>query len=66
LVNNAGIYEYLPLEVITQEHFHKHFDLNVLGLYQFFMRLHRIRPPLAPLNKGGTRFFSKSPFLRGI
>jgi 3-oxoacyl-[acyl-carrier protein] reductase len=32
LVNNAGIYEMLPLEQITTEHFHKHFDLNVLGL----------------------------------
>jgi 3-oxoacyl-[acyl-carrier protein] reductase len=32
LVNNAGIYEMLPLEQITAEHFHKHFDLNVLGL----------------------------------
>jgi 3-oxoacyl-[acyl-carrier protein] reductase len=32
LVNNAGTYEFLPLEVITEEHFHKHFDLNVLGL----------------------------------
>jgi 3-oxoacyl-[acyl-carrier protein] reductase len=32
LVNNAGIYEYLPLEQITEEHFHKQFDLNVLGL----------------------------------
>jgi 3-oxoacyl-[acyl-carrier protein] reductase len=32
LVNNAGIYEFLPLESITEEHFHKHFDLNVLGL----------------------------------
>jgi 3-oxoacyl-[acyl-carrier protein] reductase len=32
LVNNAGIYEFLPLEAITAEHFHKHFDLNVLGL----------------------------------
>jgi 3-oxoacyl-[acyl-carrier protein] reductase len=32
LVNNAGIYEFLPLEGITEEHFHKHFDLNVLGL----------------------------------
>jgi 3-oxoacyl-[acyl-carrier protein] reductase len=32
LVNNAGIYEYVPLEDITEEHFHKHFDLNVLGL----------------------------------
>jgi len=32
LVNNAGIYEFSPLEAITEEHFHKHFDLNVLGL----------------------------------
>ena len=32
LVNNAGIYEFAPLEEITPEHFHKLFDLNVLGL----------------------------------
>jgi 3-oxoacyl-[acyl-carrier protein] reductase len=32
LVNNAGIYEFAPLENITAEHFHKLFDLNVLGL----------------------------------
>src|SRR4030088_2419576 len=32
LVNNAGIYEFAPLEEVTAEHFHKHFDLNVLGL----------------------------------
>ena len=32
LVNNAGIYEFLPLEEITEEHFHRQFDLNVLGL----------------------------------
>jgi 3-oxoacyl-[acyl-carrier protein] reductase len=32
LVNNAGIYEFAPLESITPEHFHKLFDLNVLGL----------------------------------
>ena len=32
LVNNAGIYEFGPLEQISPEHFHKHFDLNVLGL----------------------------------
>jgi 3-oxoacyl-[acyl-carrier protein] reductase len=32
LVNNAGIYEFAPLEQITEEHFHKQFDLNVLGL----------------------------------
>jgi 3-oxoacyl-[acyl-carrier protein] reductase len=32
LVNNAGIYEFSPLEAVTTEHFHKQFDLNVLGL----------------------------------
>jgi 3-oxoacyl-[acyl-carrier protein] reductase len=32
LVNNAGIYEFAPLESVTAEHFHKMFDLNVLGL----------------------------------
>src|SRR4051812_29915635 len=32
LVNNAGIYEFKPLEEVTTEHFHKQFDLNVLGL----------------------------------
>jgi 3-oxoacyl-[acyl-carrier protein] reductase len=32
LVNNAGIYEFAPLDSITEEHFHKQFDLNVLGL----------------------------------
>jgi 3-oxoacyl-[acyl-carrier protein] reductase len=32
LVNNAGIYEFAPLEEVTAEHFHKLFDLNVLGL----------------------------------
>ena len=32
LVNNAGIYEFAPLESISAEHFHKHFNLNVLGL----------------------------------
>lgn len=32
LVNNAGVYEFAPLDQITPEHFHKVFDLNVLGL----------------------------------
>jgi 3-oxoacyl-[acyl-carrier protein] reductase len=32
LVNNAGIYDIKPLEEITEEHFHKIFDINVLGL----------------------------------
>ena len=32
LVHNAGIYEFAPLEAVTEEHFHKQFNLNVLGL----------------------------------
>src|SRR5687768_3997418 len=32
LVNNAGIYEFLPLDEVSVEHFRKQFDLNVLGL----------------------------------
>jgi 3-oxoacyl-[acyl-carrier protein] reductase len=32
LVNNAGIYEFAALEEVTAEHFHKIFDVNVLGL----------------------------------
>ena len=31
LVNNAGIFEMLPLEAITEETFHRHFNTNVLG-----------------------------------
>jgi 3-oxoacyl-[acyl-carrier protein] reductase len=32
LVNNAGIYGFAPLEGITEESFHSHFNTNVLGL----------------------------------
>src|SRR2546425_6608633 len=32
LVNNAGVYEFAPLESVTEEHFHRQFNLNVLGL----------------------------------
>lgn len=32
LINNAGIYEFEPLEKVTSAHFHKMFDLNVLAL----------------------------------
>lgn len=32
LVNNAGVYEFAPLEAITEEHFNKQFGTNVLGL----------------------------------
>lgn len=32
LVNNAGIYEFAPIEAVTVEHYRKQFDLNVLGV----------------------------------
>jgi len=34
LVNNAGVYEFAPLEAVTAELFHRHFNINVLGLLQ--------------------------------
>ncbi|MFG1413937.1 MAG: glucose 1-dehydrogenase [Pseudomonadota bacterium] len=32
LVNNAGIYTFAPIEEVNEEHFHRQFDTNVLGL----------------------------------
>jgi 3-oxoacyl-[acyl-carrier protein] reductase len=32
LVNNAGVYEFNPIDAVTPEHFHKQFNVNVLGL----------------------------------
>jgi len=32
LVNNAGVYEFNPIEAVTPEHFHKQLNVNVLGL----------------------------------
>src|SRR6266436_9560201 len=32
LVNNSGVYEFAPIEAITEEQFHKAFNVNVLGL----------------------------------
>jgi len=32
VVNNSGIYEFAPIEEITEEHFHKQFNTNVLGV----------------------------------
>src|ERR1700689_1949008 len=31
LVNNSGVYEFGPIEAITEETFHKMFNINVLG-----------------------------------
>jgi 3-oxoacyl-[acyl-carrier protein] reductase len=32
LVNNSGVYDFAPLEAITEESFHRMFNVNVLGL----------------------------------
>lgn len=32
LVNNSGVYEFSPIEAITEEQYHKIFNVNVLGL----------------------------------
>lgn len=32
LVNNSGVYGFSPIEDVTEEDFHKHFNVNVLGL----------------------------------
>ena len=32
LVNNAGVYEFMPLEEVTEKQFHRMFDTNVLGI----------------------------------
>jgi len=32
LVNNAGVYEFAPIEEVTEEAFHRQFNINVLGL----------------------------------
>jgi 3-oxoacyl-[acyl-carrier protein] reductase len=32
LVNNSGVYEFAPIEAVTEEKFHKIFNVNVLGL----------------------------------
>jgi 3-oxoacyl-[acyl-carrier protein] reductase len=32
LVNNAGVYQFTPLEEITEEEFHREFNTNVLGM----------------------------------
>jgi 3-oxoacyl-[acyl-carrier protein] reductase len=32
LVNNSGVYEFAPIEQVTEESFHRMFNINVLGL----------------------------------
>ena len=32
LVNNSGVFKFAPIEAVTEEDFHQHFNINVLGL----------------------------------
>ena len=32
LVNNSGVYEFSPIDAVTEEQFHRTFNINVLGL----------------------------------
>ena len=48
LVNNSGVYEFGALDVITPEHFHKQFDVNVLGLLLVTQAAAKVLP------KGGS------------
>ena len=32
LVNNSGVYEFTPIDAVTEQQFHKIFNINVLGL----------------------------------
>src|SRR6266511_5053707 len=32
LANNAGVYEFVPVEEVTEQQFHRMFDTNVLGM----------------------------------
>jgi 3-oxoacyl-[acyl-carrier protein] reductase len=32
LVNNSGVFKNAPIETVTEEEFHRHFNINVLGL----------------------------------
>ena len=32
VVNNAGVYEFMPLEEVSEQQFHRMFDTNVLGI----------------------------------
>ena len=33
LVNNSGVYEFAPIEAVTEDSFHRMFNINVLGLF---------------------------------
>ena len=48
LVNNSGVYGFTPLEAITEDDFHRHFNINVLGL------LLTTQAAVKHMNEGGS------------
>jgi 3-oxoacyl-[acyl-carrier protein] reductase len=48
LVNNSGVYEFSPIESVTEEQFHRQFNVNVLGL------LLTTQAAVKHLGEGGT------------
>jgi 3-oxoacyl-[acyl-carrier protein] reductase len=48
LVNNSGVYEFAPIEAITEDQFHRLFNINVLGL------LLTTQAAVQHLSKGGS------------
>jgi 3-oxoacyl-[acyl-carrier protein] reductase len=54
LVNNAGVYEFRPLEAVDEAHVRRHFDLNVLGL------LLTTREAVAHMNGNGGNIINVS------
>jgi 3-oxoacyl-[acyl-carrier protein] reductase len=48
LVNNSGVYEFLPIDEFNEEHYNKMFDVNVLGL------LNTTQAAVKHLGEGGS------------
>jgi len=48
LVNNSGVYEFAPIQDFTEEHYHRQFNTNVLGL------LLTTRAALKHMSEGGS------------
>lgn len=48
LVNNSGVYEFAPIDEVTEEHYRRMFDINVLGV------LLTIRAAAKHLGEGGS------------
>jgi 3-oxoacyl-[acyl-carrier protein] reductase len=55
VVNNSGIYEFAPLDEITEDAFHKSFNINVLGpLLVTKAAVKHLKPGASIINIGST------------